>query len=159
MCSLITLQQLMPFTGEYWLGLRTIHQFTTSATSLWVHIETFGDRQPLTVDAYYDAFTVDNASAKYRLHVSGFTGNCGDSLTYHNGRMFTTKDRDNGPAGYNCAVRFKGAFWHNACHNANPTGTYYNGTYTNYGSGLSWHSCFDHTYSPKVYILKFKRNV
>ena len=91
-------------------------------------IKTFGDRQCSTVDAYYDVCSIDIACANYCLHGSVFTGNCGDSLAYHNGRMFATKDRDNDPAGYNCAVAFKGAFWHNPCHYANPTGTYYNRT-------------------------------
>lgn len=36
----------------------------------------------------------------------------GDSLDYKNGMMFTTYDRDNDESGSNCAVAFRGAWWH-----------------------------------------------
>jgi len=143
-------------TGEYWLGLETLHLLTTSPSSLWVHIESFGDRTPPTVDAYYDVFAVDDASTNYRLTVSGFAGNCGDSLVVHNGQMFTTIDRDNDGSSNNCAVDYNGGFWYNMCRQANPTGTYYS---TNNMDGLSWITCYGTMYSPKVYILKFKRNM
>ena len=115
---------------------------------------------PTTVDAYYDVFSVGDASTNYRFTVSGFTGNCGDSLAYHNGQMFTTTDRDNDESSSrNCAIVYKGGFWYNDCHEANPTGIYYPGAGSPFGQGLSWATCYGQVYSPKVYILKFKRNM
>lgn len=39
-------------------------------------------------------------------------------MAYHNGRPFTTKDRDNDAYGYNCASSYSGAWWYNACYHS-----------------------------------------
>ncbi|WAR22084.1 LOW QUALITY PROTEIN: TEuncharacterized [Mya arenaria] len=48
-------------------------------------------------------FWIENESENYRLQVDGYSGNAGDSLTYHDNFEFTTKDRDNDKSGSNCA--------------------------------------------------------
>jgi hypothetical protein len=75
----------------------------------------------------YDTFRVDDEDSKFRLHVSGFSGNCGDSLSLHDGNMFTTKDRDNDISEDNCAQRFGGAWWYKNCHASNLNGLYLQG--------------------------------
>ena len=110
------------------------------------------------MDAFYDVFSVDEASTNYRLNVSGFTGNCGDSLEYHNRRVFSTMDRDSDAwLDGNCAEKNKGGFWFRKCANANPTGMYQPEGYVN-SDALKWYLCYQN-YSVKVYILKFKRNL
>jgi hypothetical protein len=47
----------------------------------------------------------------YTLHVSEYTGNAGDSLSYHDGMKFSTADVDNDIYEDICPVRFKGAWW------------------------------------------------
>lgn len=62
----------------------------------------------------------------------------GDSLSYHQGRPFSTKDRDNDIAVTNCALSYKGAWWYKNCHRANLNGKY----------GESRHSQVSHQTNP-----------
>ena len=63
----------------------------------------------------------------YRLKIGTFLGRGIDSLTYHNGMAFTTKDRDNDNlSSDNCAKRYYGAWWHrngrHICYDTNLNG-------------------------------------
>ncbi|XP_062575732.1 ficolin-1-like, partial [Saccostrea cucullata] len=62
--------------------------------------------------AQYNIFYVGNEESKYVLTLSEYFGSAGDSLKYHNGMKFTTKDRDNDENGGNCAVYCHGAWWY-----------------------------------------------
>ena len=67
---------------------------------------------------------------------------------------FTTKDRDNDVnSNYNCASHFKGAWWYNACHAANPNGLYRGG-----GSAekLTWSPFRGQGYSLKHMEIKLR---
>lgn len=80
-------------------------------------------------------------SPLYRLTVGQFDqarSTLGDSMKYHNGQPFSTRDQGNDAAGGHCAVRWKGGWWYKSCHNANLNGL-------NYGSkkkdqkGIKWY--------------------
>jgi len=97
----------------YWLGNDLLHQLTIN------------DRYKLRFDlqaldgiwyyAEYSRFTVSSKASNYTMQVSGYSGNAGDSLSHHNGMMFTTYDRDNDQFRRNCALEFGGGFWYKAC--------------------------------------------
>ena len=59
-------------------------------------------------------------------------GTAKDSLTYHNGRKFSTKDQDNDESSLNCAAHatLKGAWWYGRCWSSNLNGVYRNRTET-----------------------------
>ena len=60
-------------------------------------------------------------------------------MVIHNGREFTTKDKDNDPhPNYNCAVKYHGAWWYSRCHASNLNGKYLNGYYASYADGIDW---------------------
>lgn len=44
--------------------------------------------------AEYASFRVESEDDFYRLRVGRYHGNAGDSLTWHNGKQFTTLDKD-----------------------------------------------------------------
>ena len=65
--------------------------------------------------AEYSTFRVLSEAYNYTLQVGGFSGNAGrDALGYHNGRQFSTFDRDNDRSSGNCAAWF-GGFWWGSC--------------------------------------------
>lgn len=53
-----------------------------------------------------------------------FLSTPGDSMAYHNGRSFSTFDKDTDSAITNCALSYKGAFWYKNCHRVNLMGRY-----------------------------------
>ena len=90
-------------TGEFWLGNDKIHRMTAARPSfLRVELE---DWNGVRVYAKYGRFNIGDERAQYRLEVSSYSGTAGDSLSYHNNMVFSTKDRDNDRwSGGNCAV-------------------------------------------------------
>jgi hypothetical protein len=146
-------------SGEYWLGLENIYWLTTIDSSLRIEMEAFEDVSPTHAYAQYDTFRVDDEDSNFRLHVKGFSGNCGDSLSYHDGNMFTTKDRDNDEVWYgNCAQSHEGAWWYNACHLSNLNGLYLSGKHATYADGINWITCWGYNYSIRSVVMKVKRN-
>ena len=77
---------------------------------------------------------MDSEANFYKLHVAGYSGNAGDSLSnmssspqsvIQNGMNFTTYDADNdlGDDTLTCAVCFNAGFWFNNCGSSCLTGT------------------------------------
>lgn len=78
--------------GEYWLGLENIYWLTNQDNyKLLVTLEDWTGRKTF---AEYASFRVESEDNFYRLRVGHYHGNAGDSLTWHNGKQFTTLDRD-----------------------------------------------------------------
>uniref|UniRef100_A0A1X7SKH3 Fibrinogen C-terminal domain-containing protein n=1 Tax=Amphimedon queenslandica TaxID=400682 RepID=A0A1X7SKH3_AMPQE len=123
-------------TGEFWLGLIKIHRLTKEGSNtLRVDLGDFGGR---TRYANYSTFNVSDGSTEYILTVGGYSGTAGDSLTYHNGRRFTTRDNDNDLSSLgNCAQGYTGAWWYYHCAHSNLNGRYFN-TATNNQQGIYW---------------------
>ena len=66
--------------------------------------------------AEYTTFKVLSEASNYTLQVAGYSGNAGyDALSYHDGVMFSTYDRDNDPDSRHCAVLHGGGFWYKDC--------------------------------------------
>ncbi|KAL9969446.1 hypothetical protein ACROYT_G021664 [Oculina patagonica] len=110
-------------TAEFWLGNDKIHRLIASRpSSLRVDME---DWNGVRVYAKYGKFNIGDEQAQYRLKVGSYSGTAGDSLTRHNNKAFTTKDRDNDPhSSVNCAVYYTGAWWYDQCHDSNLNGQY-----------------------------------
>ena len=142
---------------EFWLGLNKIHRLTTSggSSSLRVDLEDFAGNKRF---AKYSVFRVANPLTQYKLTVGGYSGNAGDSLTYHNGMKFSTRDRDNDVWSGKCAQTFKGAWWYRACHQSNLNGLYLFGHHNSYANGVNWYHWKGHHYSLEFTEMKVRRN-
>ena len=88
-------------------------------------------------------------SDEYKLRVSGYSGNAGDPLEYHNGKTFITKDRDNERK---CSTKYKGGWWYDACYRANLNGLY---NVTN-EAGVIWRYWKRYNYSLRFVEMKFR---
>eukprot|EP00064_Thunnus_orientalis_P011648 superscaffoldBa00001700_g11679 len=106
-------------SGEFWMGLDSIHNLTTT-TRMSLRVDLRDGHE--SVFAKYSTFEV--AKRNYRLTVGGYSGTAGDSLSYHNSRIFSTKDRDSAPFITRCAMSYRGGWWYKNCHEANLNGLY-----------------------------------
>ncbi|KAF7240132.1 Angiopoietin-related protein 2 [Varanus komodoensis] len=124
--------------GEHWLGLESIHWLTRQGSYvLRVWMEDWSGRQ---VHAEYDTFALEPESDFYRLRLGRYQGNAGDSLSWHNGRQFSTLDRDHDAYSGNCAHYQKGGWWYNMCAHSNLNGVWYKGGHyrNRYQDGVYW---------------------
>uniref|UniRef100_A0A674GR20 Tenascin C n=1 Tax=Taeniopygia guttata TaxID=59729 RepID=A0A674GR20_TAEGU len=135
---------------EFWIGLENLHKITSQGQyELRVDLRDKGD----TAYAVYDRFSVGDAKSRYRLRVDGYSGTAGDSMTYHNGRSFSTFDKDHDSAITNCALSYKGAFWYKNCHRVNLMGRYGD---NNHSQGVNWFHWKGHEYSIQFAEMKLR---
>ncbi|CAC5397317.1 Fibrinogen-like protein A,Ryncolin-4,Angiopoietin-related protein 7,Ficolin-3,Ficolin-1-B,Techylectin-5A,Ficolin-2,Ryncolin-1,Tenascin-R,Fibrinogen-like protein 1,Angiopoietin-1,Tenascin-X,Fibrinogen C domain-containing protein 1-A,Tenascin-N,Ryncolin-3,Tenascin,Fibroleukin,Fibrinogen C domain-containing protein 1,Ryncolin-2,Techylectin-5B,Angiopoietin-related protein 2,Angiopoietin-2,Microfibril-associated glycoprotein 4,Ficolin-1-A,Ficolin-1,Fibrinogen C domain-containing protein 1-B,Angiopoietin-4 [Myti len=140
--------------AEFWLGNQRIHTLTAQGKSeLRVDISDFNGN---TAYAKYSTFSVGDASTNYKITVTGFSGNAGDSLRYHNGQAFTTKDRDNDPSSHNCGISRQGAWWYRTCDECNLNGLYTDGGKT-IEKGITWYRWKSRDYSMKSSSMMLRR--
>ncbi|XP_059495442.1 tenascin-X-like isoform X4 [Stegostoma tigrinum] len=120
--------------GEHWLGLKKLHQLTAQQ-----HYELRVDLRSGQESAYatYDNFVVEGPAQRYKLRLGKYSGNAGNSLSYHHGSNFTTVDADNDEALTNCAVSYRGGWWYKNCHRVNLNGEYGN---NRDHQGVNWFS-------------------
>ncbi|KAG5285432.1 hypothetical protein AALO_G00003300 [Alosa alosa] len=124
--------------SEYWLGLEHIYNLGKQGDyRLLVEMEDWTEKK---VYAEYSSFHLEPESESYRLRLGTYQGNAGDSLTSHNGKQFTTLDRDKDAFSGNCAHFHKGGWWYNACGQANLNGVWYNGGVyrSKFQDGIFW---------------------
>lgn len=117
---------------EFWLGNELLHNLTSMGpVSLRVDLRSGND----TAYAHYSSFTIDSEDKHYAIQVSGYTGTAGDSMRYHNGRPFSTRDKEPHPLGIHCARAYMGGWWYKNCYKTNLNGLY--GTNSN-NQGVVW---------------------
>lgn len=148
-------------SGEYWLGLDTLHALTSSRTyELRADIS---DWEGGTVFSAHASMVVAGEAENYTLTLGAYTGGeGGDGFLVSNGMGFSAKhvDRDLSPR-HNCALTHKGGFWYSNCLRVHPTGRYYvGGAYNSaFNDGMQWRSWRAHDnfwYSMKTITLKLR---
>ncbi|XP_011947220.1 PREDICTED: tenascin isoform X1 [Cercocebus atys] len=135
---------------EFWLGLDNLNKITAQGQyELRVDLRDHGE----TAFAVYDKFSVGDAKTRYKLKVEGYSGTAGDSMAYHNGRSFSTFDKDTDSAITNCALSYKGAFWYRNCHRVNLMGRYGD---NNHSQGVNWFHWKGHEHSIQFAEMKLR---
>ncbi|XP_053777282.1 tenascin isoform X6 [Desmodus rotundus] len=135
---------------EFWLGLDNLNKITSQGQyELRVDLQDHGK----TAYAVYDRFSVGDAKTRYKLKVEGYSGTAGDSMAYHNGRSFSTFDKDTDSAITNCALSYKGAFWYKNCHRVNLMGRYGD---NNHSQGVNWFHWKGHEHSIQFAEMKVR---
>ncbi|XP_068460743.1 tenascin isoform X3 [Clinocottus analis] len=135
---------------EFWLGLSNLHKITAGGQyELRVDLKDKGE----TAYAQYDKFSISEPRTRYKVHVGGYSGTAGDSMTYHHGRPFSTYDHDNDIAVTNCALSYKGAFWYKNCHRVNLMGRYGDNSHS---KGVNWFHWKGHEHSIEFAEMKIR---
>uniref|UniRef100_A0A8C6L0K5 Tenascin C n=1 Tax=Nothobranchius furzeri TaxID=105023 RepID=A0A8C6L0K5_NOTFU len=135
---------------EFWLGLSSLHKITSSGQyELRVDLRDKGE----SAYAQYDRFTIAEPRTRYKLYLGAYDGTAGDSMTYHNGRPFSTYDNDNDIAVTNCALSYKGAFWYKNCHRVNLMGKYGDNSHS---KGINWFHWKGHEHSIQFAEMKIR---
>ena len=126
-------------SGNLWMGLDKIHHLAGPGRRAILRFDLkHRDNSTKLYYAKYTTFEVGSEAEKYKLLIGGYSGDAGDSMAYHNGMKFSTKDNDNDPASAaHCAIVWSGGWWYNTCHQANLNGLY--PTTSTIGAGyMSW---------------------
>ena len=98
--------------GEFFIGLEKLHVLTSNGPPQELYI-IMKDYEGTRRYARYSKFSVGPESTDFILNVDGYSGNAGNSLSYHNRKTFSTKDYGEAK---NCALTYKGGWWYHKCH-------------------------------------------
>uniref|UniRef100_A0A5F4WE03 Angiopoietin like 1 n=1 Tax=Callithrix jacchus TaxID=9483 RepID=A0A5F4WE03_CALJA len=142
--------------GEYWLGLENIYMLSNQDNyKLLIELEDWSDKK---VYAEYSSFRLEPENEFYRLRLGTYQGNAGDSMMWHNGKQFTTLDRDKDMYAGNCAHFHKGGWWYNACAHSNLNGVWYRGGHyrSKHQDGIFWAEYRGGSYSLRAVQMMIK---
>ena len=144
-------------SGNMWIGLDKIHHLAGPGRRAMIRFDLKYYNNPTKLYyAEYTTFEVGSEAEKYKLLIGGYSGDAGDSMSFHNGMKFTTYDNDNDARnGSNCVTLFKGAWWLKDCHYVNLNGMYPNTSPTivtvpSKAAYMGWKSLF-HGYGDVIY--------
>ncbi|GIY07778.1 techylectin-5A [Caerostris darwini] len=92
---------------EFWLGNDNIYALTNQAPcEIRFDLEDHNGERRIAV---YKTFSIDDEAGNYTIHISGYSGDAGDGMKFHDGQRFATEDRDR----LNGARYLQGAWWIN----------------------------------------------
>ena len=123
---------------EFWFGNQNIHHLTSQAflRDSTIRFDMIRRSDLKELWAKYSRFKVSDETKKYKLHISGYSGNVIDMMASHDGKSFSTFDQDNDvDSQRHCSRTFKGGWWYFHCHTVN-----LNGAFDALENGHKWNS-------------------
>ncbi|CAL4188917.1 unnamed protein product [Meganyctiphanes norvegica] len=146
---------------EFWVGNIVIHEITEQTVNeILIELEDWDGE--IRHAHYKDFHVADNTVVEskhhnYQLDISLYTGDAGDSLSYHDGEDFSTFDSDNDDATGNCAETRHGGWWYGNCAHSNLNGRYYSeGDAAADSDGVQWETFHGASYSHKKTSMKIR---
>ena len=142
--------------GEFWWGLENMFQVTGPRDRQYELLVNLVDSDGTRRHALYGQFRVDDEANGYKLTVTNYTGDAGDSLRYHSGCKFSAfnKDQDMDKKRH-CAKKMQAGWWYRSCQTANLNGRYsYNKRTKN--KSIFWNRWPSKTYSFKEVEMKIR---
>lgn len=118
--------------SNFWLGLESIKRLTDTASyKLYIALQynelDVKNGQSVSY-AKYGTFRIGSETVNYKLSLGDYdtSSTANDSLSIHDGKYFSTKDRDNDNAPPNCAAQNEAGWWYSGpdCVNANLNGVW-----------------------------------
>ncbi|XP_066940374.1 techylectin-5A-like isoform X2 [Macrobrachium rosenbergii] len=140
--------------GEFWLGNDHIHALTDQKLNeIRFDLVDFSNEVRW---AKYKTFYVSDRGSSYKMEVTGYSGDAGDSFSPQNGMKFSATDVDLDMADDQCVHNFKGPWWHFRCHESNLNGLYLSGNHTDFAIGINWKRWHGYHYSLKKTEMKIR---
>ena len=145
-------------TGEFWLGNDNIHRLLSVNSQFELRVD-LGDFDNNTAYAKYNRFKIGSESDNYVLTAERYSGDAGNSLAWHNGQQFSTKDRDNDVWPGSCSQTYTGAWWYKNCHPSTLNGRYSTNKHVQVPSSANWMHWKSGYYPLKFSEMKFREHV
>ncbi|XP_070555898.1 uncharacterized protein [Ptychodera flava] len=127
--------------GDFWLGNDLIFNLTSTTRVYQLRV----DLENLSGDwahVIYATFRIEDEELDYTLRLGPFIeGDADDSFKFHDGKRFTTRDRDNDECSpfCNCADWNNGGWWYHDCYDCVLNGRYPERVLWKYGGQLREH--------------------
>ena len=119
--------------GNYWIGLENLSNLAGPSLRAMLRIDlNFSNAPTERRFVTYNSFAIHGESTNYRISVKGYQKSSNmnnilglSTIAGHNGRMFSTKDKDNDDdSEINCSEKLTGGWWFGACRGVNLNGVY-----------------------------------
>ena len=144
--------------AEFWWGLDHLWRLTSTRDQEYELRIDLVDFEGKKRHAVYQNFRISSEENGYRLTVTNFTGNAGNSLQFNVDTMFSTTDKNHSGSRIPCAQLYYGGWWFTRnCGMSNLNGMYMSNPVTRQVSdGIIWVSWKGIFYSLKKTTMKFR---
>ncbi|XP_077986945.1 ryncolin-4-like [Glandiceps talaboti] len=129
--------------SNLWLGNENLYAITNANRrqyELLVDLSEWEEDGGEDLEARYSSFRISHERYRYKLRLGKFLGGAAnDSLSFHSGGYFSTKDADYDDSDKHCAERYQGGWWFRSCIESNLNGVYHDDSNAESGRGVYWY--------------------
>ena len=143
--------------AEFWWGLEYMWRVTARHDRVYELMIELADFDGNSRHALYGEFSISSHEGQFQLFASNYSGDAGDSLSYHSGMKFSAMDQDNDISTAHCGDIYQAGWWFRSCHQCNLNGIYFgNNNPTVAQNGVVWSTWRGFYYSLKDVVMKIR---